>query len=371
MDDFVYVLVAGIVLLLVSLVAFNLMGITAPVTSQTINISSFMLGEIGVSNVSYSAQDLGDFTAGETNTDSLKYQPHITVSSGIFGGSGYSTAIDIPDYLLGTAKNIWIRYNVYEEATKYGDIVIKWNGKELYKGGMDRGNKEVFIPRDLISTKNTLDIYSEHNPAFFWASATYILRDLNIELEYGDIKAIPFTLSQSQKETFQKGELSFDASGSGTLVAKVNGIEVYRGEANGKTSIGFDLFNAQLSIGNNVISLSVENGSYELSGAMLRIYTTSTENVKVREFTLSPEQYNLLAANYRGKITMNVLAINQAGELQLRLNGHRLDTPGLKTGSNVAYFTGAEAREGQNGLSFSGTGQWNFGEVRIELEKTG
>jgi hypothetical protein len=369
MDDFVYVLIAGLVLLAIALLAFNLMGISAPTGSDTLNITSFSLGEIGVSDTSSTTTDLGDFTVGETNTDSLDYQPQVTVTASIFGGSGHSATLDIPDYLLGTAKNIWIRYNVHEESGEYGDLVIKWNGKELYNGMMDRGDKEVFIAKGLVSTKNTLDIYAEHNPVFFWATATYVLRDLDVQIEYGDIKAIPFTISQAQKETFQKGEATFDADGSGDLVAKVNGIEIFRGEADGETTLEFDLFDTQISLGNNVLSLAVEDGTYTLSGAYLKIYTSSRESVKVREFTLTPEQYDLLSTSYRGKITMDVLRIDQAGELQLRLNGHRLDSPGLKTGENTAYFTGYEGREGENELSFSGSGQWDFGEASVVLEK--
>ena len=60
MDDFIYVLVAGLILIAVALVAFNLIGITAPPGTGSLNVSSFTLGEVGVSEVSYTSMDLGD-----------------------------------------------------------------------------------------------------------------------------------------------------------------------------------------------------------------------------------------------------------------------------------------------------------------------
>jgi hypothetical protein len=366
MDDFVYVLIAGLVLLGVAMAVFSLAGLQP--SSQAVLVYNFTLGPIGVSDISSTDQDLGSFTVGATNTDSLEYAPQATVSAWLLGGPAQAYTIDIPEDLLDAARDVWVRFTLYDESGEYGDLVIRWNGREMYDNRMDKGPKELFVSRDLLSTRNTLEFYAVHNPVYFWASATYVLRDVDVQLEYGDAKAIPFRISQSQKETFQKGAVSFTASGTGDLVAKVNGVQFHSGPVSGPTLLEFDLFNSRIVTGNNVLSLSVANGSYQLSSATLKLFTSASQAVKDRTFTLTSDQASRLGSGYRGRITMQVNGIGQAGQLILSLNGKRLDTPGLKQGSNVAYFTGAEANEGTNDLSFSGTGQWDFGEVRVEIE---
>jgi hypothetical protein len=365
-DDFVYVLVAAIIVLVVVVAIFAFIpsggiGITNPV-------ENFTLGGVGFTGENMIFQSYGSFRVGDVNTDTLKKIPQIEVSSGYFGSKNGDMGVNLLDAYVPVSRQIIITYTVHDAAA-YGNLIIKWNGLELYNDKATKGVYTLHVGHENIHENNNLQIYCDGPGAYFWASTAYILRDFRVDLDYGSMKLLPFVLSSKDVETFKNGAFEFSSSGSGKLLVKVNGQTLFLAMPGTSESVKFDLFNANVNPGNNMISLSTQGGTLQLSNAALKIFVSTDNLVKDRTFTLSKDMFSLFDQGYRGKIDFEILNITKEGSMSIRLNDKELNLPSLKEGVNTVLFTAQEAREGSNTLRFSGTGGWEIGTVNIGMER--
>jgi hypothetical protein len=365
-DNFVYVLIAAIIVLVVVLAFFS--SIPPGGIGLVTSIENFTLGGVGFTGENMIMQAYGSFSVGDVNTDTLKKTPQIQVSSSYFGSQNGNMQINLLDAYVPVSRQAIITYRVHDAAA-YGNLIIKWNGLELYNEKASKGVYNLHVPHENIQETNNLEIYCDGPGIFFWASTVYILRDFQVDLDYGSVKLLPFTLSSKDAETFKNGAFEFSSSGTGKLFVKVNGQAVFSGTPGTSESVKFDLFNAGIIPGNNMIALSTQGGTFSLNNVVLKIFVSTDNLVKERTFTLSKQNFDLFLQGYRGRVDFDIQKITKQGSMSIRLNDKELNVPALQTGTNTVLFTDQEAKEGSNTLRFSGTGGWDVGEVRIMMER--
>jgi len=368
-DSFVYVLIAAIIVLVVALAFFA--SIPPGGIGLVTSVENFTLGGVGFTGESMIMQNYGTFGVGDVSTDTLKKTPQIQVSSSYFGSQNGNMEVNLLNAYVPVSRQVIITYRVHDAAA-YGNLVIKWNGLELYNGKASKGVQTLHVAHEYINEHNSLQIYCEGPGIFFWASTVYVLRDFQVDLDYGNMKLLPFTLSAKEVETFKNGALEFNNmyGGTGRLFVKLNGQTIFSGTPGSSESAKFDMFTGVgISPGNNMIALSTEEGTFRLSNVVLKIFVSTDNLVKERAFSLSKEQYDLFIQGYQGKIEFKVNRIMKQGSLSIKLNEKELNVPTVREGVNSVIFTGQEAQEGSNTLVFSGTGGWDIGEVDIGLER--
>ncbi|MEM5812484.1 MAG: hypothetical protein QXN71_03945 [Candidatus Aenigmatarchaeota archaeon] len=368
-DEFLFVLIVGVVILVIALAFFASIppggiGIIVPV-------DNFSLGSVGFSGDNVISRNYGSFKVGEINTETIKSIPQIQVSSGYFGSKSEKQEIRILSAYVPLAKEAKITFNVYDSTPSYGNLIIKWNGMEVYKNGASRGQYSIRIDPKYIREINNLEVSADGPGLFFWAATTYILRDFKITLDYGNMKLIPFTMGSEEIETFKNGILEFSNpyNSQSKLTVKVNGEEVFSQKPGPSESVNFDLFNCAITPGNNLITLSVQGDPVQLDNVILKIFLSTQHNVRERKFAISPSNYSLFSQGYRGKIEFDVASITKQGSMYIKLNGNDIVVSSVQKGTNTAYFSEREAKEGENTIVFSGTGGWEVSDVRILLER--
>jgi len=366
-DDFAYVLVAAVIIIAVLLAIFALIppggiGIVA-------SIENFTLGGVGFTGENMDSLSYGNFRVGDVNTETLKSVPQIQVSSSYLGGSSDKEEIRILNAYVPLAREATITFRVYDSTPTYGNLIIKWNGLELYKNGASKGIYTLHIERQYIKEINNLEISCDGPGVYFWAATTYVLRDFTIKLDYGTMKLLPFVMGSKELETFKNGALEFSSSGSGKLTIKVNGVQIFSAVPASSESVKFDLFNSGINPGNNMITMSVQGDPVSLQNVILKIFLSTDNIIKERTITIPKDKYDLFIQGYRGKIELEVTRITRQGAMSISLNGKELSVPSSIKGTNTIYFTASEAVEGSNTLRFSGTGGWEVGEVRILMER--
>ena len=367
-DDFVWVFIAGIIALLLAF----LVGYFAyqPPVPQLISIENISVGTAGYTN-EYEAKvyNIGDFTAGKTQTESLKYVPELRVSASLTGKETKTYTINVPDYYLSVLKSLRISFLV-SDTNKYGNLVIKWNGKDVYNGRADKGEHVISIEAGYVKSLNTFEMYCESPGSLFWASTVYMIKDLRIDLEYGEVKIVPFKISEEEIERFTRGNIHFKTNeGEGRLAIKINGLPVYNKHPSAYESIDFDLFNSSLYVGNNVLSFSTSKESVYITDAVLRVYLTNGNVILKKSFSISEENFKLLnQTDYKGKIEYYVKKTIKPGTLVIKLNGKDLKAISSE-GWHTLYFDAEDILPGDNELSFSGSGSWNIPEARIWIVK--
>jgi hypothetical protein len=367
-DDFAYLLVGAIIIIAVLLAIFALIppggiGVQVPVYN-------FTLGPVGINGENVETISFGSFTVGGTNSDILKSMPQLQITSGYLGGHSERLDVNVLNAYVPLAKQATITFTVYDSTPTYGNLIIKWNGMELYKNGASRGFYTLHADSQNIQELNSLEISADGPGAYFWAYTTYVIRDFKVTLNYGSLKLLPFTLTSSDIEGFKSGALEFSSpGGSGTLTVKLNGGQIFSGTPGQQESAKFDLFNAGINPGNNMITMSTQGDTFQLNDVNLKISLYMQQAANERAFTIPSDKYDLLGQGYLGKIEFDVNNITSSGTMEISLNGNKLDIPALQKGQNYVVFTADQANEGQNTLKFSGTGGWDVGQVRILLER--
>ncbi len=374
-DDFVWVLAIALVLVVIfmavaAVVPFN----PAIPANQTANltipagaIATFsQLGFVGYSS-SYTGQtsSFGSFAVGQPQTDNLKKAAQLDICAGIWCNRQQELPVSVPAYYMDTIRGVKISFAVYD-TNQYGDLVVKWNGKEFHRGRSAPQDYLITIDGEYVKDSNTLQVYADGPGLMFWASTIYTLRDFRADVEYGPAHINTFTLSQSELSAWNGGELSFYGSGGpGQLRIRSNGYVVYQDAPSGQVSIPLNYSNANPRLGENLIVFdAIGGGVFSLSNVQLRLYLMTNQIVKSKTFQLSAADYDNLG---QGRITFIVNSVQRDGEMTIRLNGKSLSVPSPSVGTNIVYFTSAEAAQGSNTLEISGSGYWDIGDMTITI----
>jgi hypothetical protein len=368
-DDFAYVLVAAVIIIAVLLAIFAL--IPPGGIGLVTEIENFTLGGVGFTGESMQSLPYGNFRVGDVNTETLKSIPQIQVSSSYFGGVTEKQEVRVLNAYVPLAREATMTFRVHDSTPTYGNLIIKWNGKELYKDGASKGVYTLHIDRQSIYEVNNLEISADGPGLFFWASTVYILRDFSVKLDYGTMKLLPFVLGSTELESFKNGALEFTSPASGTtkLTVKVNGAQVFSAVPAASESVKFDLYNSGITPGNNMITMSVQGDPIALQNVLLKIFLSTDNLVKERAINIPSDKYDLFSQGYRGVLEFNVDRITRQGSMSIKLNDKDLNIATVKPGINTVFFSATEAKEGQNTLVFSGTGGWEIGQVRIFMER--
>ncbi len=368
MEDFLYVLIAAVVFLGIMLLITAFVSLPGP--TMNVSVASFSVGEVGyLTDYPSKTIDLKTFTVGETQEESLKAIPQIEVYRNIFTANTEKFVIAVPEWYETTMRGVRLNFNIYEQSSgQFSKLLIKWNGLEVFRYSGAAVDQSIFIEKDKVKSSNTLEIDCEYNAWWFWATSIYTLRNFNVNLEYGPERLIPFNLLASELQGFNKGEINFDGSGC-DLMVKVNGIDVYQGTPDGDTKIEFTYQEVPLTPGGNIVAFISTSGICNLRNAEFKIFLVGNQVVATRKFDLTAGNYNLLNQGFTGKVNYKIDSIMRTGSLTIKLNGGSLSVPSPKTGWNSATFTISDVQDGENEVSFSGTGAFDISEARIELER--
>ena len=376
MDDFLWVLAAAFVVLIAMFFVGFIPGISdSNVADETIEMASFEVGAVGrISEHPASTIELGSFNVGETQTEILKSVPQMRVYTGLGGSESKEYEISITPAFIQLMEGVTLTFDV-SETNLYGDLVIKWNGKEFLRGRADPRVYAVAIPSEYVKESNTLEIYAEGPGIIFWAATTYIIKDFEAVLDYGPSKIFSFQLTQDEREAWMKGQISFYAVGtsgksSSRIITRVNGDEVYSVKPDGAATVEFGYSDAPILLGDNVITFAAQDDVVIVHNAKLTIFLSTTELDKDITFNLDSSEYaSIDNQNYRPRLRFFVEHISSGGTLEIGLNGNRRSIQSMTTGANEVWLTKSELQPGTNTIRFSGTGSWYISRAYIELEK--
>ena len=331
-------------------------------------IKEFTLGSVGyVEAIPAKTLVLGTFKVGQTQTNVLRSLPRLTLSSSLFGADSQEYVIDVPSWYHDSMEKLVINFNV-AESNMYGNLVIKWNGREVFYETANPRGYSVEITPDYVEEQNTLVVMAEGPGMRFWANTIYDLRDLEVNLKYGPVKLYPFELFPNELQSFRNGEVQFYGSGPAKLLVKVNGKQIYYKTPTGQDSADFSFTDVPLSMGENILSFETREGIVDLFNTELKIFLLTNQITRSRSFNLtSQDQLAMSQKRFRGRVTYTVESIEREGSLSIKLNGNTLSVPQPAVGENTVYFTSGDSREGKNTVEFSGTGSFEISKVLIEL----
>ncbi|MFH1337288.1 MAG: hypothetical protein ABIH55_00260 [Nanoarchaeota archaeon] len=376
MEDFMWVLAAAFVIIVAMLFVSLIVPIdTTPKPDEIIEIDTMIIGAVGrISGEPVTTMRLGSFNVGETQTELLKAVPQMRVYSGIAGSESKKYEIEVTEEFLDLMSDIVIDFDVFD-SNAYGDLVVKWNGAVFLRDKAARRDYTITIAKEYVKTVNNLEIYADGPGIMFWASTEYVLKDFNVDLNYGPSKIFAFQLSQDDLEAWSKGRVTYYATGtsgmSGSkLIVKVNGYEIHSEKPNGQGVAEFQYSDAPMKIGDNILTFAAKDDMIIMHNTELSLYLSTTELAKTSYFDISNEEYALIqSGQYKIRLRFNIDDILSGGTLNVKVNGHQRAISAMTVGSNLHYLTQQEIEPGTNVLGLSGTGSWYIGKASVELEK--
>ncbi|MFC2144007.1 hypothetical protein ACFLQO_01425 [Candidatus Aenigmatarchaeota archaeon] len=369
MDDFIPVFIAAVIFL--AIMVLITVFVSFPGAVMNISVTSFSVGEVGyLTDYPTKTLDLKSFSVGETQEETLKSMPQIVVYRNILSANPESFVIGVPEWYDTTMRGIKLDFSVFRQSSiQFSKLVIKWNGLDVFREGGIADTHSIYIDKANVKSSNTLEIDTEYNAWWFWATATYTLRNFNVNIDYGPERLIPFNLLASDLQGFNKGQVNFDGSGGCDMIVRVNGVDVYDGTPDGDTKIEFTYQEVPLAPGGNIIAFVSKAGVCELRDAEFKVFLIGNEVTATRGFDVTNDNYNLLNQGFMGKIDYKIDSVMRTGSIVIKLNGASIHAPSPHTGWNTATFTISDVNQGENEISFSGTGAFDISDVRIMLEK--
>ncbi len=332
-------------------------------------IHTFSAGVLGYTqNYVSRVQDYGDFGVGVPQDEEMMSAPRMEISAGVFGGQGETFTVTVPDYVEEWLKGGTITFTV-DESNEYGNLIVRWNGAEVYKG-KPRGEREIELLPSQVKKDNTLEIVAEGPGLMFWAATVYEIKDLVVNARYGPAKFLDFEVSQDELQTLDHFELAwYTVSRRGNLSVSINGEEIYMGYPDRDMSLTFTDNTLKSSIikpGNNRIMLSAINGSFELSDVIANTYVSRAQRVIKERVDISDEQLKMLQAR-GGVLRLYVKSVEREGRITLSINEQTAGSGEGQAGWNALKLNTDLLIAGANWLEISSTGGFDISEAKVEV----
>jgi hypothetical protein len=255
MPDFVPVLIAAVLSLIVLLIAFEGSWLVSPQKGPGLSGSkTIFLGQNFV--VAY--------LEGEKNVASVSGE----VSNGIFSVSNKNTEFNIET--LGDVSEGLIKLRVLD-SNYYDSLTIYLNGQEVYRG-VPVGEKTITVDKSILKNDNILEIKAESSGWKIWAPTVYkIDADFFVNYLGKKTQSFMFDLTDLDVMNINNARLVMFGSkeGAGNIDASINGVEIYSGYVTAYQDFSPDL----LRVGNNTLDLSTElDTKYDISSLQLILF---------------------------------------------------------------------------------------------------
>jgi hypothetical protein len=375
MDDFLVALIAVFVILGILMAASVYFPYYPDGLPDDIRvIKSFSAGTVGFTeNYVSRVQNFESFWVGKPEPHLLKGAPRMEISSGalfgLFGSASEEFDIIVPDYVIEWNKGGEITFTV-ADTNEYNNLVILWNGAEIYNDKAYEGEHSVDLLPSQIKEQNTLQINALGAGLAFWASTAYTIRDFEVNALYGPAKFFDFAVSQGELETLDTFELTwYTASRRGELSVEINGEEIYRAYPERDEKVLFtdaDLVDVTIRPGNNRLIFKAYNGSFELDDVILNTHVSMARKVVRERFDLDDSQLSSLKE--RGLLLkLYVESMDRSGTINLKINEQSAGSATGKQGWNNIRLSTDALESGSNWLEISSNGAFEVSEGSIEL----
>ncbi len=375
MSDFIKVLAAGLLIIVVALFVsgssvFHEEGTTSNVTL----FSQKIVGQIGSVQETFRRISLGSFSVGQSlGEETVNNLSEARIQNGWF--NEHSESFQFPG---NGAVSAYMTFTV-ADMNRYGSLQIYFNGRMIYDNITGKGNYRIQITAP--EATNTIEIKTTSSGVKFWAPATYILNDIKLVVaRYGEQEyVVPFTVYDYEAVGWSMGRLMFgidSATIAGDLIVNVNGQEVYRDRPISRSTVhqkDFTREKAQIHAGENTLRFKTErDAKYDISNAeLLMFFFTGSESVEKKlYFSMSEGQLALYEAeNSTGRIIFDVDAVYLDRGITVMVNNNPIELSKVESETdfkeNYVNFGMADLREGRNTITFKTRGSYSIANVKV------
>jgi len=342
-DNFIYFLVAGLIIIAVLLVVFNSVNFGGsqnnvtfiePVIIKNISGSAF----VGMAEKDAFQSYVFDISAKDTRSNIVKNYGNVDVYNGLlFGEQTFRYRVS-----AGRMESLKIDFEVFG-TNEYGLLVIKINGVEMYKNNTAPGRYQIYVPTLLLADNALVEISTTSSQWKIWAPSIYHLgvrlEANGFEQNSGEYKFIimdEFTVLSDGKLN-----LAFDEA-VGNADIYLNNHRIHAGPLRDIQSFNID--KSILEIGENTFSFIPYQDSTFSGRANLALFFKIPEEHMMRiplNFTLSEVE------KLPGTISFDIVDLQRQGAVSVKIYSRNelvfSDFAKAEEAHYVFTFTGAKS----------------------------
>lgn len=342
-DNFIYFLVAGLIIIAVLLVVFNSVNFSSSPNNITfvepvsiINISGSVF--VGMAEKDAFQSYVFDIAARDTRSNIVKDFGNIDVYNGLlFGEQTFRYRVS-----AGRMESLKINFEVFG-TNEYGLLVIKVNGIEIYKNNTVPGEYQIYAPALLLADNALVEISTTSSQWKIWAPSIYHLginMDANgFEQNSGEYKFI--ILDEFSALSDGKLNLAFDEA-VGNADIYLNNHRIHSGPLRDIQSFNID--KSILEIGENTFSFIPYQDSTFSGRANLALFFKVPEERMMRiplNFTIRDVE------NLPGTISFDIVDLQKQGAVSVKIYSRNelvfSDFAKAEKAHYVFTFTGAKS----------------------------
>ncbi|MEK6909848.1 MAG: hypothetical protein AABW61_02095 [Candidatus Aenigmatarchaeota archaeon] len=259
------------------------------IKAETRGGSSSLSLSIAVANVSIIPIESRPIFLGDVEvkyakgSETLSSKENLEVIKGGFSESKEAFSIPVPAEKLAITTSAHLELFVVD-TNKRGNLIVEFNGQELYNKKTDVGKVVIPLDKSLLNTTNIVSIRTTGPSVFqFWSKAVYRIEKANFAINFRDIseRERTFELSQNEIQNFHHFQLQARVKEYSApleeLFIKVNNQIVYAAKppiVSFNQAIEKDILGNRLVLENqNRISFSFEKeASLNLDDVFLVVY---------------------------------------------------------------------------------------------------
>ena len=247
------------------------------VKAETRGGSSSVSLSITVANVSLIPLEsrpifLGDVEVKyEKGSETLASKENLQVTKGAFSESAEAFSIAFPAEKLAITTSSHLEIFVVD-TNKRGNLIVEFNGQELYNRKTDAGKIVIPIDKSLLNTTNIVKTRTTGPSIFqFWSKAFYKIEKVNFVTSFQDIteRERTFELSSRESENFKhflfQARVKEYSAPLEELIIKINNQMVYAAKpplVAFNQTIDRDILGNRILLGSqNTISFSFEKAA--------------------------------------------------------------------------------------------------------------
>ncbi|MDI6806863.1 MAG: hypothetical protein QMD14_03575 [Candidatus Aenigmarchaeota archaeon] len=268
-DEFVFVLLAGIVLILIFIFAWGI----PPAEEKAPPVPPPVIGEVPIRAVYEPGVVEIKYALG---LDILTSKENVEVAAGLFTSEEISLVATLTEGKLAEVTDAFVVI-IVESTNKLKPLIITVNEKEIYRDIPEPGTLLIPVGKDLLKLKNIVTIKTEFPGILkFWQTSKYRLEEAKFGVNiFGPaFKDYEFSLEKYVIKYFKYGRLEYDVVDrikEKNLIVKINDQQLLKGvQLIGSYERSFGP--AYVKEGKNVLSFSAEPGAeYKLKNIVLTI----------------------------------------------------------------------------------------------------
>ncbi len=275
MDEFVFVLLAGLILIVVFMIGFPSLEEEAATSNKSVNATITSSGDVS------RFVSLGDFVVSYSlGTEVLDSKSNFDVYKGYFNELGANLIGDISDDKLSILKDATLVIKI-DNTNSLGNLIVSVNDNQVYKQAVSVGSLSIPVDISLLNGSNVVSIQTDYSDFRFWDKSNYHIDSAKLEIQYqgSSFKDFDFYLDDKEFNNYKFGELTLtfnpeEASETNNLLIEINDDRFYYSTPPLLT-FKQEVPKAFLRLGDNTISFSVDpTATYNLEDVTLALIRT-------------------------------------------------------------------------------------------------